>query len=201
MFFVVVFLHTYVHPCLLYPFISPLFRTWIPDDLSRRFILHCVNPVMLRFWLSECTGDTVRRQCWPSVGAGSFCLPVQFNLRHRRRPTEAGSYPLKGKVAHQPWISAPSLLRLNHVIQTEEETKMDLLPVSNGLFFFLFTFFCCTSAFSPSHSILIGLKLLRLPLLWSSFILIATAHCRLCPYVIAAQQMDWNALRNLPRHY
>lgn len=68
-------------------------------------------------------------------------------------------------------------------------------------FFPPFLFSAAHQPFPTSHSILIGLKLLRLPLLWSSFILIATAHCRLCPYVIAAQQMDQNAPRNLPRYY
>lgn len=40
-------------------------------------------------------------------------------------------------------------------------------------------------------------QLLWLLLLFCSLILIATAHCRLCPYDILAQQMT----QNMPQHY
>lgn len=102
------------------------------------FIYLCLSPHSL-----ECGFRMAATVC------GSWIFLVQFNQQHQSCPNEAGSHLLKGKVAYRLWISARSLRRLNHVIQTEEETKMDVLPLSNGLFFPFHFFLQHISLFPP----------------------------------------------------
>lgn len=172
------------------------------DELHKEensLFLCCGRPGVLRFWLIECTGgrstagDNADRLC----GSGSFVKASAISSsagRVRIQPAQGQSCL---SAADQRARRSSDLI-MSFRVSRKPKWMFSLFQMG----FFLLSFFLLhISPFPPSHSILIGLKPLRLPLLWSSFILIATAHCRLCPYVIAAQQMDRNAPQNLLRYY